>query len=152
MLKIRKTTRPLERGSRLALLGFIVLFAACGRPEIAPVDIHPEDMCSMCRMAISEKQYAAEFITKDGETVKFDDIGCLRAYLKRQNRDDIAAYYVVDFDSRQWINAEAAYFVHSPEIETPMRGGIAAFKDPSKAEAGAARFHGELLRFAGLPD
>ena len=83
--------------------------------------------------------------------MKFDDIGCLRDYLKaKTNRSQIAAYFVVDFDSRQWIKAEVAYFVRSPEFKTPMSGGILAFQDKSKAEDAVARHQGRLFRFANL--
>ncbi len=137
----------------LALLGCVLLAAACGQPEIAPVALNPEDMCSMCRMAISEKRYAAEFITKEGEATKFDDIGCLRDYIKtRGNRDQVAAYFVSDYESREWIDGSSALFVKSDEFATPMGGGIVAFVDKSKAESAATRNGGRLLSFANLMD
>jgi copper chaperone NosL len=129
------------------------LLAGCGRAEIKPVDIVAEDMCALCKMAISEKQYAAEFITHDGEPLKFDDIGCMVRYLEgQQNKDDIAAYFVVDFDSREWVRAEAAHYIRSSELQTPMSGGIVAFKDQSKMEAAAAQYQGDRLRFSDLLD
>jgi len=99
-------------------------------------------------MAISERQYAAEFLNQDGDAFKFDDIGCLVSQLKkRQNRRDIAAFFVVDYDSRQWVNSEQAYFVRSEEFKTPMSGCIVAFKDRSKADEAASKYHGNLLGF-----
>ena len=155
MLKICKTTRSIarniERPLRLALLGSLVLFTACGQPEIAPVAINPEDMCSMCRMAISEKQYTAEFITKDGDAMKFDDIGCMRDYLKaKADRNQIAAYFVADYESRKWLKAEAAHFVKSAEFATPMGGNIAAFQNEEKAKDATAKFKGQQLGFADV--
>lgn len=137
----------------LALLGFIFLLAACGQPEIAPVAINPEDMCSMCRMAISEKQFAAELITKDGEALKFDDIGCLRDYLKaKADRSRIAAYFVADYETKKWLKAESAHFVKSAELATPMGGNIAAFESHEKAKEAAAKFKGEHVSFAELTE
>jgi copper chaperone NosL len=99
-------------------------------------------------MAISEKQFAAEFLNQDGDAFKFDDIGCLANQLKTiENRHEIAAFFVVDYDARQWVNAEKAYFVRSEEFKTPMSGHIAAFKDMSNAEEAAAKYHGRLLGF-----
>jgi copper chaperone NosL len=129
------------------LLGALWL-AGCGKPKFEPVEIAAEDMCAFCKMAISEKPYAAELLTRDGDAFKFDDIGCLANQLKtRQNRRDIAAFFVVDYDSREWVNAEQAYFVRSEEFKTPMSGRVVAFKDRSKAEEAAAKYHGSLLGF-----
>ena len=102
-------------------------------------------------MAISEKRYAAEFIDRDGGAFKFDDIGCMLNFIKgQQNKNQIAAYFVMDFDERQWIKAADAYFVRSSEFQTPMDGSIAAFKDEAKAEVAAGKYHGKLLRFTDL--
>jgi copper chaperone NosL len=151
MLMICKTTRNIKRILSLALLGSLILLAACGQLEFAPVPINPEDMCSMCRMAISEKQYSAEFITKDGVAMKFDDIGCLLDYLKaKTDRDQIAAYLVADYESKEWLKAEAAHFVKSAEFATPMGGHIAAFQNQAQAKDAAAKFKGQQLSFADL--
>jgi copper chaperone NosL len=110
-------------------------------------------MCAMCKMAISEKRFAAEFIDRDGQAFKFDDISCMVDYIKsRQRRDAIAATYLMDFDSRQWIKAETAYCVQSAEIKTPMRGGIIAFKDAASAASAAEKYHGQPRRFADFVD
>jgi copper chaperone NosL len=133
----------------VALLLSALWLEGCGKPKIEPVEIAAEDMCAFCKMAISEKQYAAEFLNQDGDASKFDEIGCLANQLKtRQNRRDIAAFFVVDYDSRQWVNAEQAYFVRSEEFKTPMNGHIVAFKDRSKADGAAAKYHGNLLAFS----
>jgi copper chaperone NosL len=99
-------------------------------------------------MAISERQYAAQVITRDGDAVKFDDIGCMAAYLRgAENEKQVIARFVADFDSRGWIKAEDAYYVKSPELKTPMRGGIVAFKDESSARRSAESYRGIGARF-----
>lgn len=134
---------------RLFLITSLLLLAACERGEIAPVELLPEDMCASCKMAISEKRYAAEFINTEGDAFKFDDIGCLADYLKNKtDRSSIAAFFVVDFDSKQWLKAEEAFLVQSSKFQTPMSGGIVAFKDRAKAEAAVANNQGKLISFA----
>ncbi len=136
---------------RLVLLGFTFLLAACGQPEIVPVAIHPEDVCASCKMAISEKRFAAEFITKDGDARKFDDIGCLLDYLKNKaDLNQIAAYFAADDESKKWLQAESAHFVKSAELATPMGGNIAAFESQDKAKEAAAKFKGEHVSFTEL--
>jgi copper chaperone NosL len=128
-----------------------LLLASCQRGEAGPVAIVPEDMCAYCRMAISEKRFAAQFIDIDGQPFKFDDIGCMiKVAGGKRDKGEIAAYFVMDFDERQWVKADDAYYVSSPELKTPMEGHAAAFKDEAKAREAAARFHGRLLGFADL--
>jgi copper chaperone NosL len=122
--------------------------AGCGATKFEPVEIAAEDVCAFCKMAISEKQYAAEFINRDGDVFKFDDIGCMANYVAERKIEDIAAYYVVDFDSKQWLKAEEANFVISPKFHTPMGGGIVAFKDGSRAETAATANQGRQVSFA----
>lgn len=124
-----------------------MLLAACGQPDLRPVDLLPEDMCAHCRMAISEKRFAAEFITRDGEAFKFDDIACMANAVKANaNRESIAAFFVMDYETRQWLPGESAHYVRSPDFKTPMGGGIVAFKDKVKAEQQG----GQALSFAEI--
>jgi copper chaperone NosL len=128
-----------------------MLLAGCQKGEAEPVSIAPEDMCAYCKMAISEKRYAAQFVDRDGQPFKFDDIGCMINFANdKRSKDEIAAYFVMDFDERQWVRAENAYYITSTELKTPMDGHAAAFKDEAKAREAAARFHGELLGFSDL--
>ncbi len=123
--------------------------AGCSSREVRPVDIFPEDMCAHCRMAISEKRCAAELVEKDGTVFKFDDFGCMRAYIKeKQKRGDAVAFFVADYRGFGWINAADAHFVRSARIATPMGGGTVAYRDASMAEAAAARYQGEVKSFA----
>lgn len=134
---------------KLAMLGLFSLFVACAASEIKPVELHAEDMCAYCKMAISERQYAAEFVTLDGETRKFDDIGCLLNYVKEQKPQG-ATFFVNDYNTKQWLRANSAYFVRSSEINSPMSGGIIAFQNQADAERAATKFKGTQARFADL--
>ena len=144
-----------ERQTRLAIATLILTLIAgavgCQKSAVEPVAIAAEDICGYCRMAISEKQYAAEFVDRDGQAFKFDDIGCMIEHLKtRKNRADIAAYFVADFESRSWLKAEDAALVRSKELKTPMGFGIVAFKDREKADHAAGVYHGTVALFAEL--
>lgn len=130
------------------MLGCFLLSSACGQPGLAPVDLNPEDICSMCRMAISEKRFAAEFITRDGDALKFDDIGCMRDYIKEKRiEESIGAWYVSDYESGTWLNARAASFVKSDQFKTPMGGGIVALKLSSRAAVLAQENNTTVLTF-----
>ena len=130
----------MQKVARIFSFLFVFLIA-CASGEITPVPIEDGDMCSFCKMAISEKQFAAEIVTDDERVLKFDDVGCLLRHRQRAGDNDRpAAIFVTDHDSRQWLKAEAAFFVRSKTVKTPMGSGIVAFSDRSKAENGAVRF------------
>jgi len=131
---------------------FILLgLAGCETNNVEPVALEPEDMCAYCKMAISEKRYAAELIDSEGQAIKFDDIGCMANFVNGQkNPTKTVAHFVIDFDERQWIKADNAYYLRSSELSTPMNGGIIAFKNQSKAEEASAKYHGKLLSFKDI--
>lgn len=133
--------------SRLSLALGILIITACGQSEIKPVDFYPEDMCASCRMAISEKQFAGEIVTKEGAAVKFDDLRCMRKYLKDRGTDQVAEYFFIDYDTRDWIKGRNTVFMRSSEISTPMGGNTVAFLTRAKAEAAAAKYQGQVLSF-----
>src|SRR5262249_16842769 len=119
----------------VALLLGALWLAGCGKPKLEPVEIAAGGMCAVCKRAVSEKKWGEEFIRGEGEVLKLDDMGFVVNELKtRKNRRDVAAFFVVDYDSRRWVNAEQAYFANSEEFKTPMSGRIVAFKDRSKAK------------------
>ena len=100
----------------------LVSFASCQNRTIEPVAIEANDMCAFCRMSISEKRYAAELIDQDGEVSKFDDIGCMANFRKQKTNDgSIRATFVIDFERREWLKAEDAFYVRSPEFNRALR-------------------------------
>jgi len=118
----------------------IILMSACSIGELQPVPIEAHDMCSFCKMAISEKRFAAEIITEDDQVLKFDDIGCmLRHRVAAGERLKREAIFVMDFESDRWLKADHAWFERS-KIKTPMGSGIVAYADPSKDNNQRIRF------------
>jgi copper chaperone NosL len=106
-------------------------------------------MCGYCRMAISQKQFAAEVLDADENAVKFDDIGCMLRYLAGVKQKPVAVF-VADYSTRGWVTAGKASFVRGSKIATPMGGGILAFGDRSSAEAAARDLGGEVASFERL--
>ncbi len=118
-----------------------------GRPE--PVEIVvDEDICSFCRMAISERRFAAELVTPGGRVELFDDIGCLADWLRENGRPAGAGIFAVDFATGKWLVADEAVYVRSPDLPTPMSHGLAAFADRPAAETARAELGGEVVDWA----
>lgn len=127
-----------------------LLLTAC-QSALQPVEIDANDMCSFCKMAISEKRYAAEAIDTAGTVYKFDNAACMTRFVgERGLRAKMAVYYVADFDSRTFVDAQKAVFAISEAIPSPMASGLAAFKDRAKAHQFAADHQGNVIAFEDL--
>ena len=129
----------MQKAFSVFLFLFLLASINCTR-SLAPVDIEDGDMCSFCRMAISEKRYAAEVIMNDESVFKFDDIGCMLRYQKAKGSAEAAAIYVADSETKKWLKVDDAFFVRSTTAKTPMGSGIVAFASAEKAGTGALRF------------
>ena len=119
---------PLRWGYGLIIVGL----SGCGAPELKPVDIYPEDMCSHCRMAISDQAFASEILSEQQDVYKFDDLGCSEQFKEKSSDIKIAAVFVKDYDSKGWLPYERAFIVKT-SIKTPMGSGKVAFADSMKA-------------------
>ena len=102
-------------------------------------------------MAISEKRYAAEIVDSDGNVIKFDNLGCMARYASAHGlKEQAAAWFVMDSDGRDWLDARQALLVKSPSIPGPMGSGILASKDATKAGELSRKFSGRTIRFDDL--
>ncbi len=135
----------------LMLVASAILVAACQEPPAKPVDIREQDSCARCKMAIGDVRYAAELIDKAGAPRKFDEIGCMVNYIKLKHpKKDFRATYVMDYDKKQWLKSEDAFYVYSEQIRTPMSGGIVAFAEKARADSVASQFQGQALKYEDL--
>ncbi|MDZ7291215.1 MAG: nitrous oxide reductase accessory protein NosL [candidate division KSB1 bacterium] len=133
--KAGENTQSFFFAGLLRLCVFVCFFCLCncGPSEIKPVDIYPEDMCSHCRMAISDQAFASEIITTSGEVYKFDDLGCMESFKKKSGDLKIAATFVKDFETKNWLLYERSTIVQTG-IKTPMGSGKLALADSSRAQ------------------
>jgi copper chaperone NosL len=134
---------------------FVLAACAQGQTTIEPPEIHyGEDQCDECGMIISDPRFASGFLHEVSagryESLAFDDIGNMLAYMQKHPEQQIVAWYVHDYTSEEWLDATQAYFVSSPEIHTPMGHGIAAHASQAAAQAMADKLHGEVFDWPAL--
>ena len=128
----------------IALAGSVVA-AGCGVAAEGPPEIVIDrTACSHCRMLISEPVYAAAYQAPGAAARVFDDIGCLRTALRAESAAGLR-FWFHDASHGGWITGTEATFVVSPDIRTPMGGGIIAFRDGAAAATAAASHHGERI-------
>ena len=111
---------------------FFISFFGCEKKEIgSPEKIHwDRDMCERCKMAVSERKYAAEIINpKTGKVYKFDDIGCATLWLDEEKIPwkQSAIIWVTDAKTGKWIDAKKAKYIEG--AITPMAYGLSAYSE-----------------------
>jgi len=113
-------------------------FSGCEKKSIAGVQkMHwDRDMCERCKMAISERKFAAQIIApKTGKAYKFDDLGCAVLWLKEEKIPwaDQAIIWITDAKTGTWMDARKAKYIEG--AITPMAYGFAAYSDATLPKA-----------------
>lgn len=132
-------------------LGATCILAACSGAVPRPVEFAwNEEACSQCRMAVSQEEFAGEIVTVSGAVYYFDDIGCLARWTAENEVSQTAGWFVMDYETRHWLDARIAYYVRSDRFPTPMSYGLAAFETRDHAGAAANRLDGEVIEWTDV--
>lgn len=128
----------------LVIAAFALLSAACSAKAAGPPEIVPDTTaCSHCGMLVSELIYAAAYQAHGEEPRVFDDIGCLLQAIRRETSTPLDIW-VQDAVGAGWLDADKATFVASPQIRTPMSGGLLAYSDAVAAQRAATAHRGDM--------
>jgi nitrous oxide reductase accessory protein NosL len=111
---------------------FLFGFSGCEKKSIGEVArMHwDRDMCERCKMAISERKFAAQIIDpKTGKVYKFDEIGCAVLWMDETGIlwKKEAIIWINDAKTGEWIDARKAKYTYG--AITPMAFGFAAYSD-----------------------
>jgi copper chaperone NosL len=130
----------------------VLLATACSAGqnlEEPPEIIFGQDVCDECDMIINDARFAASYVTPGGDVRRFDDIGDMFVYMQSHD-EEVHRYWIADYETEDWLDAETAAYVHNPEMETPMGWGIVAFGETERAEAFMAANGGMMTTFSTL--
>ena len=128
-------------------LGTLLLLTSCGnsgKPDIAFGQVE----CEFCRMNVMDRQFAAVLTTAKGRTYTFDSPECMVQYTAegRVAEAQVAAYWVCDHaHPGALLDATRAYYLHSPDLHSPMNGNVAAYASEADRTASVGLVGGELL-------
>lgn len=132
------------RRREMLLQGFVltplasVLLTACGEDKDMPngmaVFKWDRDVCTRCKMVISDHRFASQIRGGPKDTVfKFDDIGCAATWLAEKGKEfpwmaeASTRVWVAEFASagKNWLDATAAHYVFGKT--SPMGYNYAAY-------------------------
>lgn len=133
------------------LIALVFLITSCStNPQ--PFVINT-DNCVVCKMAMADLRFGGEIITKKGKIYKFDDIGCMISFLKSASLEEkvIDKILVMNFEKQnEFIEVLSAWFLVSPEINSPMKSDIAGFENKEAAEKIKKGKEGEIINWDNL--
>ena len=124
--------------NRSLFFAAVLLACSCspsGPPAPVPLDTANE-ACRHCRMMASDVRFAAQLVAPGEEPLFFDDVGCLRDYL-REHPQESAGFtaYVADHRTREWVPAERAVYTRVEGLATPMGSHLIAHADAASRAA-----------------
>src|SRR4051812_44182655 len=113
-----------------ALIAVLTLFS-CKR-SYEQIDLG-KDGCAHCKMTIIDARYSAEIVTKKGKVFKFDDVACMKQYIKENNLPEAELLlFVADYSNPQSIiDCRKAIYLQSEKFSSPMNGNFAVFASPN---------------------
>ena len=110
-------------------------------------------------MAVSAPRFAAQVVAPGEEPRFFDDLGCLRDWLRAHPSPPRGAVaYVADHRTGAWVRAAAAAYARVPGLATPMGSELVAHQDAGSRVADRSLGRavpveiGALFGPAGPPD
>lgn len=141
------------------LLIVLLALAGCaqGATELkAPEIRYGEDVCADCNMIISDARFATAYAYEVGpgryQSVLFDDLADMLAYASKHPEHKVVAWYVHDYETKEWTDATTATYVASGLIATPMASGLVSFANPDRAEVMAYSLGTQVMDWAALQE
>ncbi len=135
---------------RTCLVAVFLILAACNASGPTPINFGA-DQCAHCRMTITDKKFASEFVSTTGKAFKFDSPECLISYYSEasaESRSRVASMWVSNYNKPgELIDAKSASYLRSVEFRSPMGLNVAAFVNNQEASALLERYPGVILNF-----
>ena len=122
---------------KASIAALVLAVAACQRGPPGPAPLDPRnDACAHCRMAVSDRRFASQLVAPREEPRFFDDLGCLRDWLRAHPELPRGAVaYVADHRTGAWVRAAAAAYARAPGLQTPMASQLVAHEDAASRDA-----------------
>jgi copper chaperone NosL len=140
------------RSSSLFLLTAF-MFESC---KVGPEPInYGHDLCEHCSMTIMDARYGSEVVTRKGRILRFDSIECMARYSvnKKEEREEIQSVWITDYTKPgELTDANAAYYLISKELGSPMGANLTGFSSLEKAQEKHRDHGGRIYNWSELQE
>ena len=134
----------------LGLAGAVYVIGRSEALPSGPVEVvWNHTQCAECRMSVSERPYAAQLQTKDGQVLNFDDAGCLFRYEVHNPAAVHAVYYHHVGEDRWLAEAETGFVASGP---SPMGYDLGAVPAGTAGALSPARARAQVMQPAGTSE
>jgi copper chaperone NosL len=116
-----------------ATILFALALAVAGCAAAKPLNVVTGEPCWRCRYPINDKKLAGELVGENGLVSKFRTVHCMATWIGQQKSEPDGSYYVTDFVSGKWLDADDATYVYTVVNNTTMARDFLAFKDRTQA-------------------
>ena len=137
---------------KLIFIATIALTLSSCTVEPEPIR-YGEDACHHCKMTLVDKKFGAELVTRKGKIFKFDDVNCMLLFFNSQevSTEEFSHRLVVDFSQpAKLVEADKAFYLKSPMIQSPMLSQVAAFENEQDMKAAKNELRGIYLVWGEL--
>lgn len=111
----------------LSLIAVMLLLSCSNEPQ--PINYN-KDECAHCMMIITDPKFGSELVTDKGKIYKFDSIECLADYVSVDRGFTAESLWISDYANPNTLtDAQTAFYIVSPQIESPMSMNIGGFKN-----------------------
>ena len=135
------------RSLQFASLICLLLFSCKPKTESFQ---YGKDNCSLCKMGIVDPKFGGEIVTKKSKVYKFDDAGCMAAFLRTGDlkEKDISKIVLINFEKENdFIESNKAAVLINPQLKSPMGSHAAAFITTEAAEKANAEKQGRIVKW-----
>lgn len=119
---------------RNAIIILIITILGCS-PSPRKIDFGKE-LCAFCKMAVVDRQHAAQAVSTTSKVYVFDAIECLINWRMQNQSIEPALQLVTTYDQPGVLqDAAGCTYLISPSLPSPMGANLTAFSNPEKASA-----------------
>ena len=149
----------------LILIGATLVFSASFSPihaesKTSPApQVIPDDLsCGKCGMFPARyPKWQTQIIFDDGKMNAFDGSKCMFGFIFKMGeydphhtKDNIAAVWVRDFNSGEWVNGKEANYVVGSDVMGPMGKELIPFSAKQEADVFQKEHGGQLATFDAI--
>ncbi len=148
LIEWRRAVSSKKMAMFIVFLSLTTGFSSC---TVAPEPILlGKDNCTFCKMTIADPRFGSEIVTNTGKVFKFDDINCMRQFMKATQIDwaKNKGIYLADYcGNHSLIPALQSHILKSVDLKSPMNGGLAASSNFDSISVLKETYHGILTKW-----